>query len=817
MQQQQSPQVGALVTVRQQRWLIVHIQAHSACKVISLSGTTPRNAGRVAQVILPFDEVEPVVTRTGLRLVGARRWQRQCRAMLAAQGPVDRLQTAVSANIDLLPHQLEPVLAIVQGRACRVLIADEVGLGKTIQAGLIAAELRARQAAARVLVLTPAGLREQWASELKVRFAIDATIVDMRGVRLRAASLPIGVNPWSTVDVAVASFDYIKRPEVAPAVTSCPWDLVIVDEAHGAAAGSERREVVDAICRRASYVVLLTATPHSGSRAAFQAICAIGAQPSDRFLVFRRNRADAGLTVGRSVHRLLVRPSPAEHDMHTEVTDLMSAVAVEAHHSREIWLAISVLVKRALSSAHSLYETVSRRLRSLSAIEPDTCQLFLPLADASGDLDASDEAPAAFAPLLHHPASEHRLLTRLAERAARAARNERKLARLQRLLLRLRRLREPSIVFTEYRDTLLHIRHSLPFECAVLHGGLTREERRAELESFIRGDRDVLLATDAGGEGLNLHMSCRVVINLELPWNPTRLEQRIGRVDRIGQRCRVHVFHLVARETAEVQILDSLKKKIALARRDIDAADPLGFPDQPDDVLIAQGIAGLEVGQANGKNAASSDGAVATSVPVELTRLEGDAADELRRLIDARRFTRRNRSDSQLVADGWFAAVTRRPSTRAHLRSRLLVVVQERLSDGHGRSIASRVLSVLIAVRAGLSAAKRRRRLRAVAESGHRQAVESADANWGAEMRRLQRLFLAARVERESAILASLDDGVVPAQMGLFERRRLREAADRAARTQEIKQYVSSRIAACATNETIEVNAVLMLVPSEQW
>ncbi len=286
-------------------------------------------------------------------------------------------------------------------------------------------------------------------------------------------------------------------------------------------------------------------------------------------------------------------------------------------------------------------------------------------------------------------------MTRLAHRAAKAALAESKLARLQRLLTRLRRLREPAIVFTEYRDTLLHLRRSLPFDCAVLHGGLAREERRTELASFINGHRPVLLATDAGGEGLNLHMSCRVVINLELPWNPMRLEQRIGRVDRIGQGRRVHVFHLVARGTAEAQILESLKGKIARARADIDAADPLGFSHQTrDDVVIARRMAGLEAAATDPTDAQLSEDPVDAPLPIELTRLEAEAARELRRLIHARRFTRRDRAVWPLITDGWFATATRRPSTRAYLRGRLLVLVQDRVSSDHGRSIASRLIPV---------------------------------------------------------------------------------------------------------------------------
>src|SRR6185503_13968298 len=125
------------------------------------------------------------------------------------------------ARIDLLPHQLEPALALVRGLGSRVLLADDVGLGKTIQAGLAIAELRHGGAAERTLVLTPAGLREQWAAELADRFGLVPEVVDMADIRRRAAMLPIGLNPWSTVPLAIASIDYVKRPEVLPAVQAC--------------------------------------------------------------------------------------------------------------------------------------------------------------------------------------------------------------------------------------------------------------------------------------------------------------------------------------------------------------------------------------------------------------------------------------------------------------------------------------------------------------------------------------------------------------------------------------------------------------------
>ena len=171
--------------------------------------------------------------------------------------------------MDLLPHQLEPALAIVHGRGTRILIADEVGLGKTVQAALIVAELTARGAASRVLVLTPAGLREQWVDEFASRFGLRVALFDMATAVRQRASLPVGVNPWSVEPFIVTSIDYIKRPEVRPAVQACRWDVVIVDEAHHAAIGTDRHDAVHALCSNAPYVVLLTATPHNGDPQAF--------------------------------------------------------------------------------------------------------------------------------------------------------------------------------------------------------------------------------------------------------------------------------------------------------------------------------------------------------------------------------------------------------------------------------------------------------------------------------------------------------------------------------------------------------------------
>jgi len=199
--------------------------------------------------------------------------------------------------------------------------------------------------------------------------------------------------------------------------------------------------------------------------------------------------------------------------------------------------------------------------------------MALPLGDPQGELIAGDEPPVWPADLrLSDAARERRLLTTLADGARLAAARETKVEALVRLL---RRARQPAVVFTEFRDTLLHVRQRMALPALVLHGGLTRLERSSVLASFARDPQGLLLATDAAAEGLNLHQHCRLVVNLELPWNPMRLEQRIGRVDRIGQRRIVHAFHLVAEGTGEMRLLDRLRDRVASAQADIGAPDPL--------------------------------------------------------------------------------------------------------------------------------------------------------------------------------------------------------------------------------------------------
>jgi superfamily II DNA or RNA helicase len=553
---------GQIIRARGQSWVVHCHRPGAHGSVLDVRGRDADNWGMRTSFLLPCEPIERLPLSDAPRMVRPRMWRAVARSILAAATPsYDSLRSPARARLAVLPFQLEPVLAIVRGLTARVLIADEVGLGKTVQAGLAISELIERRPDARVLVVAPAGLRDQWQAELRERFALDSTLIDSVSIARRASHW--NGNPWSIPGVVLASLDYVKRPEVVRALEALIWDAVVFDEAHWLAGRSDRATVASLLARRARAVIMLTATPHSGSDESFARLTSLG-DVSNRFplLVFRRTRRDVGLSSSRRTVSLRVRPTPPESEMHAA---LMA-------YARRVWatatapgarLAMSVLTRRACSSAWSLARSLDTRRRLLgTGDQPDLLQMMLPFAHSAAD----DDEPVAelSSPGLANPYEEQRSIEHVLALARQAEARESKLLAVARLL---RRAREPAIVFTEYRDTLHRLAHHLrdlaPLQ---LHGGLTGSERRDVLQQFVSGSASVLLATDAASEGLNLHRRCRLVINLELPWTPVRLEQRIGRVERLGQTRRVHAVHLLAASTCEeesVAVLLTRMRKVA--------------------------------------------------------------------------------------------------------------------------------------------------------------------------------------------------------------------------------------------------------------
>jgi SNF2 family DNA or RNA helicase len=502
------------------------------------------------------------------------------RAAVLGQCERGGLCAAARADVDLHPHQLEPVLAVVRHGVRRLLLADAVGLGKTIEAGLVLAELRARSALDRVLVLAPPGLCDQWCAELSGRFGLDSVVADAAWLRALRPVLPAALNPWSIPGIRVASIDFAKRPEVRRGIERVCWDAVIVDEAHTAAGDSERREAAHAFAVRSRFVLLLTATPHSGDARSFRALCGIGAlSAGDPAVMFRRTRDQAGMPGSRRVHLHRVRPAAAERIVRQQLDDYLRMIWARrtGPEGRDARLAMIVLLKRSLSGMGPLRRSLITRLEHLGAAAGSEAVQLPLLLDGEDDADA---APAAVlgAPGLEDRHEERRMLSALADRAAFAEKHDSKRRALGRIL---ERVREPAIVFTEYRDTLEALHADAGEDAVVLHGGMDRFERAAAVSRFTNGGARVLLATDAAGEGLNLQPRCRLVVNLELPWNPMRLEQRVGRVDRIGQQRTVHAVNLLASGTAESEVLARLAARLDRARLGVGSLDDvLGLTDE---------------------------------------------------------------------------------------------------------------------------------------------------------------------------------------------------------------------------------------------
>jgi superfamily II DNA or RNA helicase len=572
--QTSNPAPGSRVVVRGYAWTVLGRTSFAACAAVSLRrrATRPLDATRI--LITPFDRLVLAERPQRPRLVKPTRLLHELRRLLVDATPAGTLPVRAAREIDILPYQLEPALAAAAG-ATRVLLADDVGLGKTVQAGLIIAQL---DAPARVLVAAPAGLRDQWRRELDRHFGLAAVIADTAWLAQASRDLPRDVSPWVLPGVYIMSLDLLKRAEVLRPMEDVSWDAVVVDEAHNAGPGTDRRAALAAIALRARRVVLLTATPHAGDDEAYQALLDLGADgPHDTPpLIFRRTRASLGGGIPRRSHMLAVRLTTAERRMHRQLATYTRQVAREARRrgDRIARLAALVLRKRALSSAASLAQSVARRLELLSkARSCEMLQLALPLGEEDPLEDGvSDEVLAT--PGLADAGQEKTALASIIESARQAAVEESKSRRLVRLLSRVN---EPAIVFTEYRDTLTRLAGVLEVsgeQPLVLHGGLTPAERSDVQRTFNTHGR-VLLATDAASEGLNLHTRCRLVIHYELPWTPARLEQRTGRVDRIGQRRRVHEILLVARDTAERMVLAPLMARAVRARRAMAGASPV--------------------------------------------------------------------------------------------------------------------------------------------------------------------------------------------------------------------------------------------------
>jgi superfamily II DNA or RNA helicase len=528
--------------------------------------------------------------------------------------------------LDPLPHQIQAVYGeMLPRQPLRFLLADDPGAGKTIMAGLYIKELMLRGDLRRCLVVAPGGLVTQWQDELAEKLGLSFQILTRDLIEASRTADPFAEN-----DLLIARLDHLSRnPELVEALQRSEWDLVVVDEAHRMSAhyfGNEVKETKRfqlgrALGDAARHLLLMTATPHAGKEEDYQLFLSL--IDPDRFAGRHRGGApvDASDLMRRMIKERLLRfdgrrlfperrastlPYPLS-DLEQELYDAVTAYVAEemnradtlaregeGRRGNRVGFAVTVLQRRLASSPEAIYRSLARRRQRL---EDRVAQERLASIGAEVDYDdledldddelerledeVVDEASSARTIAeLQLEIQTLRELEALAERL-RASGTDRKWQELAGLLSDHEELFEASgarrklIVFTEHRDTMNYLverlRTFFPRDGAVvsIHGGTPREERRRIQELFTSDPETlILVATDAAGEGINLQRA-HLLVNYDLPWNPNRIEQRFGRVHRIGQEQVCHMWNLVSTDTREGQVYDVLLAKLEQQNRDL--------------------------------------------------------------------------------------------------------------------------------------------------------------------------------------------------------------------------------------------------------
>jgi superfamily II DNA or RNA helicase len=680
---------------------------------------------------LPLVDADPpMIAREFDALVRASRWS-ALTPFLDPAAPTKRGTQPVAAPlfgaVQVDDFQLVPVLRALQMPRVSLLLADDVGLGKTVEAGLILTELLLRRRARKVLVITPASLRRQWQQEMRDKFALPFDLVDRDETYQLTKRLGLDANPWRTFQRIVASYHYLRQPDVleqflatcrAPAASASvsaqlPWDLLIVDEAHNLMPAnygeeSDLTQMLRAITPYFEHKLFLTATPHNGYTRSFTGLLSlldpvrftqtsvIGDAERRRVedVVVRRLKSEINALDDRAgrprrfgerhLEPLHVYFNPAEQRLNESFAAFRRAVRRHIAASRRSEqlagsFAVEVLNKRLLSGAATFADSWFRftaGLRDTAAVESagaDAVEAARTAVEEDIDDDAEREGRARFAaetvgawirPFVERLANDVSAIDDALAGLGLSSNNVTVSApsadaRIDRLLQLVRqklrvnnawRADERLIVFTEYKTTLDYVVARLLREFGrdtgairTLYGGMAPGERDAIKDAFNDPADPVriLVATDAASEGLNLQATARFILHYEIPWNPSRLEQRNGRLDRHGQARDVTVHHFTSASDADLTFIEKVVAKIHEIRDDLgslgqlfDAAFQRQFlhDEAPDSVInaIDRDTAAVR-GMVDIPRARSTTTGVAEASTVDTLRAELDLdADSLR-------------------------------------------------------------------------------------------------------------------------------------------------------------------------------------------
>ena len=558
-----------------------------------------------------------------------------------------------TSAIEPLPHQISAVYQEMLSRLpLRYILADDPGAGKTIMTGLFLKELLIRGDLKRCMIVSPGNLAEQWQDELFRKFNLRFEI--LTNERIESA---VTGNVFMETSLCIVRLDKLSRnEEIQEKLRVTDWDLIVCDEAHKMSAtvwGGEikytkRFQLGRLLSSISRHFLLLTATPHNGKEEDFQLFMSLidqdrfegvarsGNQAVDVSDVMRRLVKEdllkfdgTPLFPERKAYTVNYDLSPMEAKLYTAVTDYVQdefnrADNLNSDRRTTVGFALTILQRRLASSPEAIYQSLRRRRERLEnrlaeeRLGKRAAYYVVPDYDdyddddmPSAELEDTEEKvvdQASAAQTITELEAEIATLKKLERMAndVRLSGEDRKWDELSKLLQDEGNMfkdgfREKLIIFTEHRDTLRYltdkIRSLLGNDEAVvtIHGGMLRDERR-KMEELFRQDKEVriLIATDAAGEGINLQRA-HLMVNYDLPWNPNRLEQRFGRIHRIGQTEVCHLWNLVSRETREGMVFQRLFEKLdqereALKGKVFDVLGKVTFANKPLRDLLIEAI-----------------------------------------------------------------------------------------------------------------------------------------------------------------------------------------------------------------------------------
>jgi SNF2 family DNA or RNA helicase len=515
-------------------------------------------------------------------------------------------------NMMPLPHQIEAVYEkMLQTPQVRYLLADDPGAGKTIMSGMLIREMKARNTVRKILILVPPLVLKQWQTELKEKFDEDFLIITREYLNSSGE-----INPFDIHDQVVTSMYWAVRDDVKSMILNAHFDLVIVDEAHKMAAytvGRKKRKVKrtkmfqlgENLLRHTENTLLLTATPHKGDKENFRHLMSlidhdifsnlnkddVIFEKSNPYIIRRLKEKmvqfdGTPLFPKRTTKTLGFDLSPAEIELYESVTEYVRDHFNRAKHNSNsnVAFAMMILQRRLSSSVEAIYCSLSRRKDKLEHVlltGEKIQQKLLDYEDYEESALEDQELLEAYAEgefeALDYDAlrTEIQVLGKLIRKAnvIRHSENEKKFMELEKTLFGASGLLakgEKILIFTESKDTLNFLEKQLSAyvpSIAKIIGDYSMDRRQQEVEKF-RNEVQIMLATDAGGESINLQF-CNQMINYDIPWNPNRLEQRMGRIHRIGQKNEVFVFNLVATNTREGDVLVRLLTKMEQMQEDL--------------------------------------------------------------------------------------------------------------------------------------------------------------------------------------------------------------------------------------------------------